>query len=82
MKFYLEAGVVASEFFSSAVPKSVYDDQVDYSQSPYSQKKIILLNFTIYLFQIPRNDISKPSFTLQTWDIRNVTQNSKSVYCR
>lgn len=28
MKFYMEAGVVASDFFSSAVPKSIYDDQV------------------------------------------------------
>lgn len=28
MKFYMEAGVVASDFFSSAVPKSIYEDQV------------------------------------------------------
>ena len=28
MKFYMEAGVVASDFFSTAVPKSLYDDQV------------------------------------------------------
>ncbi|KAJ8302723.1 hypothetical protein KUTeg_019119 [Tegillarca granosa] len=28
MKYYMEAGVVASDFFSSAVPKSIYDDQV------------------------------------------------------
>ncbi|XP_061162526.1 integrator complex subunit 8-like isoform X1 [Saccostrea echinata] len=28
LKFYMEAGVVASDFFSSAVPKSIYDDQV------------------------------------------------------
>ncbi|KAK3086111.1 hypothetical protein FSP39_013715 [Pinctada imbricata] len=28
MRYYLEAGVVASDFFSSAVPKSIYDDQV------------------------------------------------------
>ncbi|CAG2207599.1 INTS8 [Mytilus edulis] len=28
MKFYMESGVVASDFFSIAVPKSLYDDQV------------------------------------------------------
>lgn len=28
MKYYMEAGVVASDFFSSAVPKSIYDEQV------------------------------------------------------
>lgn len=28
MKYYMEAGVVASDFFSIAVPKSLYDDQV------------------------------------------------------
>ncbi|XP_021343863.1 integrator complex subunit 8-like isoform X2 [Mizuhopecten yessoensis] len=28
MKYYMEAGVVASDFFSSAVPKSIYEDQV------------------------------------------------------
>ena len=28
MKFYLEAGVVATDFFSTPVPRSLYDDQV------------------------------------------------------
>jgi hypothetical protein len=28
LKFYLEAGVVSSDFFTTAVPQSVYDDQV------------------------------------------------------
>ncbi|WAR11293.1 INT8-like protein, partial [Mya arenaria] len=28
MKFYMEAGIVSSEFFANAVPKSIYDDTV------------------------------------------------------
>ncbi|XP_052232810.1 integrator complex subunit 8-like isoform X2 [Dreissena polymorpha] len=28
MKFYMEAGIVSSEFFANAVPKSIYDDNV------------------------------------------------------
>lgn len=28
MKFYMEAGIVSSDFFSNAVPKSIYDDTV------------------------------------------------------
>ena len=28
MKFYMEAGIVSSEFFANAVPKSIYDDPV------------------------------------------------------
>ena len=28
MKFYLEAGVVATDFFSMPVSRSLYDDQV------------------------------------------------------
>ena len=28
LKFYMEAGIVSSDFFANAVPKSIYDDSV------------------------------------------------------
>ena len=61
LKYYLEVGVVCTDYFSLPVTKSVYDDQVSYTNKQWHPSIVVLVPFLCFIYVVARPGVTQES---------------------